>query len=357
VSGIATAPVPRPAEIDAPWLQAILAETGHAYDVTTVSVEPVGTGQLGDTVRLTIRYGERAGPATLIGKFAATSAESRATAAHFQLYAREVAFYRQLATSARISTARCYGAAMDAEGNFALLLADCAPARVGDQIAGIAPDLAHRAMREAARLHAAFWDCGDDPAFAWFDSGPMAQPFYAPEVLRSQWPGFRDRYADRLTADMVRVCDRFAERNEAYSRLLDRPRCVTHNDYRSDNMLFDDDGGIIVVDWQTAALGQNAGDVSYLIGGAFAPADRREIEGDLLASYHRELVEQGVTSYAQADLAKDYRHFTFAGINVAVCAAMLVNRTERGDRLFLTMLDRHVTHVLDTGALAILDER
>lgn len=352
-----TAPIPRPADIDPAWLQRMLAEAGHAFDVTGLSVESVGTGQLGDTVRITVEYGAQAGPRTLIGKFAATSADSRATAGYFRLYEREVEFYRQLASTARISTAPCFGAALDADGNFALLLADCAPARVGDQIAGIAPDLAHRAMREAARLHAAFWNCGDDPAFAWFDSGPLAQPFYAPEVLRAQWPAFRDRYADRLTADMVRVCDRFAERFEAYSRLLDRPRCVTHNDYRPDNMLFGDDGRIIVVDWQTAALGHNAGDVAYLIGGAFAPADRREIEEDLLGSYHRELVEQGVSGYSPADLAEDYRHFTFAGINVAVCAAMLVNRTERGDRLFLTMLDRHVTHVLDAGAMAILDER
>ena len=352
-----TAPIPRPADIDAAWLADILAKAGHAFDVTGVSVEPVGTGQLGDTVRITVEYGARSGPATLIGKFAATSADSRAIAGHLRLYEREVDFYRRLAPTARISTAPCYGAALDAEGNFALLLADCSPARVGDQIAGIAPDLAHRAMREAARLHSAFWDCGNDPDFAWLDTGPLAQPFYAPEMLRGQWPGFRDRYADRLTADMVRVCDRFAERFEAYGNLLDRPRCVTHNDYRPDNMLFGDDGQIIVVDWQTAALGHNAGDVAYLIGGAFAPADRREIEGSLLDTYHRELVEQGVSGYSRTDLAEDNRHFTFAGINVAVCAAMLVNRTERGDRLFLTMLDRHVTHVLDSGALAILDER
>lgn len=352
---VQTAPIPRPEAIDAPWLTAILADAGHAFDVRAISVTPVGTGQMGDTIRITVDYGTRAGPPTLIGKFAAASADSRAIATHLGLYKREVEFYRTLAPTARVSTAQCYGAALDSDGGFALLLADCAPAKVGDQIAGIAPELAHRAMREAARLHSAFWDCGDNPDFAWLDTGPVAQPFYSPDMLRGQWPGFKDRYADKLTADMIRVCDRFCERFEAYSALLDRPRCVTHNDYRPDNMLFRDDGQVIVVDWQTAALGQNAGDVSYLIGGAFSPADRREIEHDLLDTYHRELTEQGVGGYSRSDLDEDYRHFTFAGINVAVCAAMLVNRTERGDRLFLTMLDRHVSHVLDSGALAILD--
>lgn len=351
------ASIPRPADIDAAWLKALLAEAGYAFDVTGVSVEPVGTGQLGDTVRITIAYGQRAGPPTLIGKFAATSEVSRSIAGSWHLYEREVNFYRKLAATARIATAPCYGAALDADGGFALLLADCAPARVGDQIAGIAPDLAHRAMREAARLHSAFWDTVETPEFAWLDTGPLAQPFYVADVLRGVWPGFRDRYADKLTADMVHVCERFAERYEAFSRLLDRPRCVTHNDYRPDNMLFGADGQVTVVDWQSAALGQNAVDVAYLIGGAFVSADRRAIEGDLLDTYHRELVEQGVAGYSRDDLAQDYRHFSFAGINVAVGAAMMVNRTERGDRMFLTMLDRHVSHVLDTGALAILDER
>ncbi|MES2492604.1 MAG: phosphotransferase [Pseudomonadota bacterium] len=354
---IETAPIPRPADIDAAWLGDMLTGYGHAFDVTDVAVEPVGTGQLGDTVRLTIGYGKRAGPPTMIGKFAASSADSRAIAASWRLYEREVNFYRKLAARARIATARCYGAALSADGSFALLLADCAPARVGDQFAGIAPNTARTVMREAARLHAAFWGQVETPEFAWLDTGPLAQPFYVADVLRGVWPGFKERYADKLTDDMVRVCERLAERYEAYSRLLERPRCVTHNDFRPDNMLFGSDGQVIVVDWQSAALGQNAVDVSYLIGGAFTSEDRRAIEGELLDTYHRELAEQGVRGYSRSDLAQDYRHFSFAGINVAVGAAMMVNRTERGDRLFLTMLDRHVSHVLDTGALAILDER
>ena len=39
---------------------------------------------------------------------------------------------------------------------------------------------------------------------------------------------------------------------------------------------------------------------------------------------------------------------------MAVVSSMLVERTERGDEMFLTMLERHSSHVLDTGALDIL---
>ena len=41
---------------------------------------------------------------------------------------------------------------------------------------------------------------------------------------------------------------------------------------------------------------------------------------------------------------------------MAIVASMLVERTERGDEMFLVMLRRHSQHVLDTDALAILPE-
>ena len=41
---------------------------------------------------------------------------------------------------------------------------------------------------------------------------------------------------------------------------------------------------------------------------------------------------------------------------MAVISSMLVERTDRGDEMFLTMLERHSSHVLDTGALDILPE-
>lgn len=359
LEGAAFQAIPEPGEIDAAWLASVLATAGQPADIASVAMEPVGTGQLGDTVRFTIRYGSNnaPGPRTIIGKFAAADPTSREVAAAWKLYEREVNFYRELAPRAGIATPACYAAFMGAEGKFVLLLEDLTPARPGDQIAGIALDDAAKTMREAARLHAAFWDRGADEALGWLETGPLAQPFYAPDVYRRVWPIFAERYADQLTADQRRVCQAFAEHYESYSRPLDRPRCVTHNDYRPDNMLFSPDGRLTVVDWQSAALGYNAVDVAYLIGGAFTREARREVERGLLDIYHAELVGSGVSGYGRDALDADYRHFSFAGVNVAVGAAIMVKRTERGDRMFLTMLDRHVSHVLDLGALSILQER
>ena len=69
------------------------------------------------------------------------------------------------------------------------------------------------------------------------------------------------------------------------------------------------------------------------------------------------LIAEGVDDYSRDQLDEDYRHFCFAGIVVSVCAAMLVKRTERGDRMFLTMLDRHAQHAADCDGIGLLRAR
>ena len=50
----------------------------------------------------------------------------------------------------------------------------------------------------------------------------------------------------------------------------------------------------------------------------------------------------------------DYRRGTWAGLIMAVAASMLVERTDRGDQMFLTMADRHARHALDLDAVELL---
>lgn len=357
-AGLVTArAVPRPETVDAAWIEDLLAAGGSRVKIASLSVERIGTGQLGDTARFRLTYepGSDPAPTTLIGKFSSTDPTSLEVAASWSLYVREVRFYHELAGKARVAVPACYGAQMDEGGGFALLLEDLAPAAPGDQFKGLSDRNATRAVREAARLHAAFWGQGESADYAWLETEAGAQPFYTPGIFRSAWPAFRERYDAQLSAQQRRVCDALAEGYDVYNRPRRRARCITHNDFRPDNMLFDDER-LVVVDWQSVALGSGAVDVAYLIGGGYAPEARRAVEPTLKAAYLDELSSQGVTDYSRDEFEADYCHFTFAGINVAVGAAMLVQRTERGDQMFLTMLDRHVSHVLDHDALALLRE-
>ena len=58
--------------------------------------------------------------------------------------------------------------------------------------------------------------------------------------------------------------------------------------------------------------------------------------------------------YTLEQLRADARRETFAGLIMAIVASMVVQRTERGDLMFLTTATRHAQHALDVDAPALL---
>jgi hypothetical protein len=128
-----------------------------------------------------------------------------------------------------------------------------------------------------------------------------------------------------------------------------------HGDYRLDNLLFGADGAarrLTVVDWQTVTWGPAMTDLAYFLGCALPVADRREHYDALLLDYYRALGPDAPITLA--DVREGVRRQSFFGVMMAIVSSMLVERTERGDAMFMTLLQRHCEHVLDTDALAIL---
>ena len=69
----------------------------------------------------------------------------------------------------------------------------------------------------------------------------------------------------------------------------------------------------------------------------------------LLHAYHSELSELGV-DYSFDELVADYTVTTFQNFVIGVAAAMLVERSDRGDELFLSMVTRSLQHAQDSNA-------
>jgi len=133
---------------------------------------------------------------------------------------------------------------------------------------------------------------------------------------------------------------------------------IVHGDYRLDNLLFDPAPGgvpITVVDWQTVAHGPALQDVAYFIGAGLLTDERRDVEEELVRGYHDGLIAHGVSAYGWDRCWRDYRRCTWSGLLMAVAASMLVERTERGDQMFLTMAARHSRHALDLDAAEVID--
>jgi hypothetical protein len=97
-------------------------------------------------------------------------------------------------------------------------------------------------------------------------------------------------------------------------------------------------------------------DASYLLGNSLPLEDRRDHEEALVRLYYDELVAQGVASLSWEQCWEGYRRQTFAGIGMVVVATMMVERTERGDEMFMTWLGRNAQQILDLDAMSLLPE-
>jgi len=61
-------------------------------------------------------------------------------------------------------------------------------------------------------------------------------------------------------------------------------------------------------------------------------------------------VAGGVTGYPFDDCFADYRRYAYGGYLMAVGASMMVERTARGDEMFLTMARRHAAQIVDLAS-------
>lgn len=360
------------ADVCASWLNEVL----HDQDVldpdsqvAETTLEPIGAGLVADSYKVEISYsGPDRGPDSLVVKLTSESEQSSAAGRTELNYTRGVGFYREIAPNLPVRVPMCFHAEIDSnETEFVLLLEDLNPARCGNQLAGCTVSETELAVEQAARIHAPYWGSEELKGNPWLDiSSSYWQRFV--EMMPEWYAGFIQRYAGRLSETDIALGQKFVDGIADYYRALERmPYTVQHGDYRPDNVLFDARGGevpLVVLDWQTVVYAPGVVDVAYFIGGALDRETRRANEDALLQRYHSELVDLGVDDYPFERLLQDYACATFHNFIIGVAAAMLVERTERGDELFLSMVTNSLTHARDrdgvrhiaTNKLAVVDQ-
>lgn len=356
------------ADITAEWLTEALRETGTISNakVASIEVEPdiaAGSGFMGQLARVSVRYDGAGpvGPGTLIAKFPVYDPENRGIADLFRMYETETRFYEEIAGNVELRTPRRYYSARAEDcTDFVLLMEDLAPAQVGDQVVGCARAHAELALRELAKFHATWWESPRlaELEWVWAFNNPVrsaaAQGAYA-----AAWGPFKKLWGEKVPAPLLAMGERFAD---AVPKLLDRlaqhPITITHGDYRLDNLFFaTPEGGdpLAVVDWQIISLGCGLFDVAYFMAGAVPPAERRDMEMDLLHGYHDVLVERGVKAYDFEQCLLDYRTAAlFCWQYAVIILGALDASNERGLALFTDILERFVAIILDMDAIGLL---
>lgn len=324
-------------------------------EVTALTATPIGTGQVGATYRLALQ-GEGI-PPTLVAKLPSKDELSRTTGKSHLTYLRESRFYQQFAGRKPMAVPDHLYIAFDEESHaFTLIMHDLPHHRAGNQLLEPSREEALLAMDAAASIHAAWWGNPTLDTLDW-PNGTRAvpPPLDVDALYQAFWPAFCDRYGARVTQDMRTVGERFLGKLAAQHAAHQSPRCLTHNDFRADNMLFaldDPDKPIVIVDWQTTGVGVGAGDVAYYIGTSFDPESRRVLEPELLAAYRNGLLSRGIAEADLVALEGDIYRCAVNGFIMGVTAAMVVVRTDRGDDMFLAMARRSAAMVLDNAERA-----
>jgi len=325
-----------------------VARAGHAI---------IGTGKMGDNARFTLEYEGAApgAPRTLVGKFPATDEQARGMAGAQGAYYNEVMFYRELAPGTRMRTPIIYGSELSADrSSFLLLMEDMAPAEPGSQLTGASPAQTRLALREAARLAAAYY--GDESlarrdyviSAARDDGGAFAEL-----LMQQSWPGFVDRFGHGLSAECIGFGERYVERTAHFMTRLQGPRTLVHGDFRSENILFTGDSAT-TVDWQTVSESSVLADAAYFLGGSVDTDDRRIWERDLVEEYRVHLAGEGV-ELGFRDCWAQYREYAMHGLMITVLGASFSAPAERSDRMFLSMIRGHLQHCVDLGSGEFLD--
>jgi hypothetical protein len=342
--------IARPSDLTASWLTAIV----RGGTVADFSVERIGTGQMSQCYRVRLAYAvRRDGPDSVVLKVAATDPLSRQTGAALGLYEREVRFYREIAPRLRGPVSPCYHASFDSSaGVFDLLLGDAGPATVGDEIRGATMEQARLVVTELGHLQGPLLGDTTLAEAPWLNrEAPINQA-----IISQLYAGFVNRYGDQIPPQHRMVCERLVAAFDEYlAAEAGGIQGLVHGDYRLDNMLFGTAGAdrpLTVVDWQTVTWGPLMTDLAYFLGCALPTPDRRVLYDTLLRAYHDALGPHAPISLG--DVRDGVRRQSFFGVMMAIVSSMLVERTDRGDLMFMTMLQRHCAHVLDTDALATL---
>ena len=353
-------PIPRyPNDVTVEWLSTVLGGD-TPVSLSGVHVVAIGTGQTGATYRVSVTYAENPSglPDTFVIKLPAQDDTVRERVAIG--YRSECAFYTGVVDQVKVPTPQCfYCEISDDAMDYALLLADQAPAVQGDQIAGCDEREARLVVTALAGLHGPSW-CDA----VWLDFPGVA--FARPDVASANGLGEVARMSVEITLE--KLGDRMsAADRETFSAamalttpwlLAEHDRfALLHGDYRLDNLLFfPDAAGVTVVDWQTLGVGLPARDLAYFTATSLKPDLRAAIERDLVDEYHRALLSYGVSNYDRETCWRDYRLGVLQALLISALGFAFASATDRGDDMVLTMLARGCQAIRELGTIDLIGE-
>ncbi|MFP4512816.1 MAG: phosphotransferase [Acidimicrobiales bacterium] len=291
-------------QISPTWLAGATGLEIHGFEAEQIGV---GIGVSSALYRLHLDGSDC--PASVVVKLPALDEAAVFTSTILRMYHREVGFFSQLANQCPVRVPSTYHGAVDEEtAQFVIVMEDMGAMRVVDQLDGMALSDAEWAVDALAAWQATWWrevdhlvESGtaialDDPIY----------PAVLPLVFAEGWEKVTGLL--ELPESIRHVGDRWVG---GFERLLadlaQGPNTLAHGDYRGDNIMFDDDGSVVLLDFQLIGSGSAAYDLAYFV--------TQSLDADMAATHEQALFDRWIDGLraggvAEADLDhmwEDYR--------------------------------------------------
>ena len=333
-----------PDDLTESWLTAALGVDVHSFEVEYFGA---GASIIGMVTR--VRLISDGGPETIIAKFPSPAPENREVAATYDMYSREVNFYRDIAPHIDLRVPDCYFGEFDPRtSEFLLLLEDLGNMRIGDQVAGCSVADARMVVDGIAKLHASTWRT--NKLIVSHNNPGQREGMIA--GFQMGWPVVKDQFADVIPQGTSALAAKLPDHvGDLLDQMCSDPICVTHADVRLDNIFFGD-GEIALVDWQSVCTSAPEQDLAYFITQSLSDEVRNA--EDWVALYHQGLTRAGVAY----DLERCRQRYRITALYL-LCYATVIAGTldlgnERGRALGRTLFGNAMRSLAELDAFSLL---
>ena len=354
-----------PLLVDEEWLTSVLHEEGHLKDGKVIEIikTPLGdsVGFLSRIVRLSCQYeGSREKlPESFILKAHTITPNFLGLAEELKVFDREYGFYKIFQHKVVSRLPKFFGGCSKG-GRGWLLLEDLGSIQACNQVVGLSNNQVMKTLENIAKIHAIGWESKELDSIEWL---PTNDFWFRTEIEQS-WEKLKQSYGLRIGIEACKLIDCFVNcHRDLFERLNSRPKTLIHGDLRADNLLMDNEpmssDDVIILDWQTTTQSLGAIDVAFLIAGSEPSAERHGHVHSLVASWHKELVRNGVANYSYEEAYLDVRFALLLCLAVPIKAFEELGgpnfKNAREAQLAELMIFRYVQAGLDLNIAELLD--
>jgi len=300
-----------PDQITSEWMTYVLREAGLLAqgNVKSIRKEIMAEGKawLSTIIKTEVEYDSPnvSAPSSFVIKLLAESRMFRDFSYEIGAYEREIKFYKQIAENIPIRLPKLYYSVSGYHCNL-MLMEDLSYLTPGDQVKGMDQRRVLITLDSLAKVHATYWESPLLGSMDWLPTTNNIELDYD-----GNWDSFVELCGYFIDPVGLRVGEKLRPHiSWLFQEISKRPKTITHDDMKVDNLLFGQPGtkeAVVILDWQFAIQSMGATDVARLIGGSELPSERRGHQFEALRYWYEKLLEQGVEDYSWKEAQRDFK--------------------------------------------------